>query len=198
MNPRILSRNLLAVAAVVSAVILVPSPTEAQSRVSVQACKQIIPRQTAYGPEVLTRNCGNRFTTQDAYAALVLELFDLNDSIQIALLSKDPEQTNVWATRTGFTVESETRYSVASISIVLAIASDAAALAKENPQLLNYLIPVRGKPVRERLGEWTYTVTLGNRPPLVLKFTLEAAPGTGSTPTPAPASTPASTPTPAP
>jgi len=188
------ARTILILIVVTMLFLLPPNAVHAQGRTNLLACKQLAFRQSPAGSSLATINCGTRFTTQDLYIGLVIQFADLRDDVDVAILLIDPDQSNALAWRTTIRVDPSIRYSTYQIYLVLAVAADADALAKENRQLADAMIPIRGKPVRDRLGQWTLSVTLGRGQPMLLKFTLEAAPGSGATTTPAPA--PAPTPTP--
>ncbi|MDR7521748.1 MAG: hypothetical protein QN168_04710 [Armatimonadota bacterium] len=155
----------------------------------------MISRDTVYGSEWVPRDCGNRFTNQDPYIALHIQIEHVPEGrTEVPIQLLDPEQTSVWAVRPTLTVDPG-RIITYTIAAILAVAADAEALAREDRRLVLLMIPVRGKPVRERLGEWTFQVGLGRGAPQTLKFRLEAAPGS-LTPAPTPPPTPAATPTP--
>jgi hypothetical protein len=181
----------LAVGIGVATLLLLPhEAVQAQGNTTLLACKQLTFRQTMGGSSLGTKDCGNQFTTDDPYIGLVIQFADLRDDVDVAILLIDPEQTNVVATRTTIKVDPSIRYSTYQIYLVLPIAADANALAMEARQLADAMIRLRGKPARDRLGQWTLSVALGRGQPKLLKFVLGAAPS--------PASTPTSTPTPTP
>ncbi|MDR7549678.1 MAG: hypothetical protein QN131_07060 [Armatimonadota bacterium] len=195
MRAKTLARLLSPMAVAGGLVVLLQLAADAQARMSLSACTKAFSRGAVYGSELATRECGNRFTTQDPYVALVIHLENvLEGQTVVAIQLFDPEQTSVWAWRPTITVEPGYRATY-WIWGVLAVAADREALAREDRRLVDQLIEVRGKPVRERLGEWIFQVGLGRGTPQTLKFRLEAAPGS-LTPAPTPPPAPAATPTP--
>ncbi|MDQ7829567.1 MAG: hypothetical protein QN122_02915 [Armatimonadota bacterium] len=103
----------------------------------------------------------------------------------------DPEGTAVWTRRTRFDPEPGYYYTNAWVWAILPISTDRSTLAGENVRLALLVIEVQGKPVRERVGEWTLRASVGGLPARSLKFTLSAAPGPPSpSPVPSPAPSP--------
>lgn len=136
-------------------------------------CKKIEPK----GGGILdTRECGTKFVSTDAYVAIVIYLGRVNDSIDVAFELLDPDQTTVWTVSDTIRLEAGYYYPNWRTWRLLAVAADAAVLAAENIALPAGMIKVEGKPVKERLGEWTVRIRLRRAPPLFYKFTLQAAP----------------------
>jgi len=198
MHTKTLARLLVPVAVAAALIVLLQLAADAQARLSLSACKKAISRDTVYGSEWVPRDCGNRFTTQDPYIALVILVEEVREGqTVVAVQLLDPEQTSILASRPTLTVDPGRIISY-SFLLVLPVAADTEALARENRRLVNAMIPVRGKPVRERLGEWTLSVGLNRGTPQTLKFRLEAVPGVSASPAPTPAQAPTPAPTPTP
>lgn len=113
----------------------------------------------------------------------------------------DPEQNVVW-TRTGTLAPPEGQdiiYSDVWLWGLLPLSADSGRLVVENPRFALGVIRTSGRPLRDRIGEWTLRAVLNNGPASVLKFTLQAAPGAPvPTPSPTPAPSPTAEPSPSP
>ena len=189
-----------AVIALLVLAVWAPRAAEAQS-FSVVVCGKVEARQVTAGSQLVYSQCGDRFTTAQPYVAVIVELTNVRGRTVVAVELQDPEQNAVW-TFTQAIAPPEGQdiiYRKVWYWGVLPLGAEPRALIAADPSLLFHLLTPTGKPVRERLGEWTFRLSLNNGAPGVRKFTLQAAPGAptpGPTPTPAPA--PTAEPTPAP
>ncbi|MDR7419108.1 MAG: hypothetical protein QN178_09370 [Armatimonadota bacterium] len=140
----------------------------------IEICKKVESRGHVYGSELVARQCVNRLTTADAYVAIIFHLKNFTDSMTVGVEVLDPDQAAVWSATYPIRVEAGRGYSSYWIWRVLPIAADEAALAAENPQLAAARLRIEGRPVKERLGEWTVRMRINNGWPLTRKFTLAA------------------------
>jgi hypothetical protein len=122
----------------------------------------------------LTRDCGTKFTTNDAYVAVLIRLTRIDNDTPLSVELLDPDQAAVWTSRRTITVEAGYYFPDWWMWTVLGVAADAAAVASESVALASVMIRVEGKPVKERLGEWTLRVRVRNGPSQSFKFTLQA------------------------
>jgi len=156
-------------------------------------------RQIVGGSQLLYSQCGDKFTTAQPYAALIIELTNVRGQTLIATELLDPEQDSIWGFSRTVAPPSEHDIFYRKLWLwgVLPIGAEPRALISANPTFLFSMIIPKGKAARERLGEWTWKMSLNNGPPAVRKFTLQAAPGAATpAPTPAPAASPEPTPAP--
>ena len=160
-----------------------------------QACRRIELRQIVAGSQVYYTQCTDRFTTADPYIVVVIHLRNVRQSITVVGELLDPEQATVWSLRRSVTppLGSDIIYSDLWYFGILPVAEEPRKILADNPSWLFSMILPSGKPTRERLGGWTFRVSLNSGPQQVRAFTLAAAPGA---PTPAPTPTPAQSPTP--
>jgi hypothetical protein len=175
------------------------TPVQAQS-LNLLACKKVIPRGAVEGSELIMRDCGSRFTAQDPYVAVIVHLQRVEYEIRLGIQLLDPQENTVWAGRGSIRPDPGISYSDIWIWALIPLAADPAALALENRLLVSHMLQFRGKPWRERTGEWTMRAIIDSRPPRELKFTLEGVPMAAPSPAPTPAagSGPAPTPEPSP
>jgi hypothetical protein len=158
-------------------------------RYNLLACRRANPRGDVSGAALDLSECGTRFTTQDRYVAVVVHLQTIRMATTVDAQLLDPEETTVWTRRARFDPEPGYYYTNAWVWAILPISADRSALARENLRLAMFVIEVQGKPVRERVGEWTFRASVGGLPARSLKFTLTPLPGAPS-PTPIPSPTP--------
>ena len=189
-----------AVIALLVLAVWAPRAAEAQS-FSVVVCGKVEARQVTAGSQLVYSQCGDRFTTAQPYVAVIVELTNVRGRTVVAVELQDPEQNAVW-TFTQAIVPPEGQdiiYRKVWYWGVLPLGAEPRALIAADPSFLFHLLTPTGKPVRERLGEWTFRLSLNNGVPVVRKFTLQAAPGAPTpAPTPTPAPAPTAEPTPAP
>lgn len=140
-----------------------------------RACKKLITEKSVYGSDLKVSECGESFSTKDAYVGLVIHLQDIFGRTQVDAEILDPEQKVVWTENLTIDPPEETRYSDYWITPVLPL-GDPAEIVRGNPGLLLSIISTKEKPFRERLGEWTFRVGLNGGAPLTIKFKLLAAP----------------------
>ncbi|MGH7404823.1 MAG: hypothetical protein ACREJA_02955 [Candidatus Methylomirabilales bacterium] len=160
--------------------------------ITVQICKQVEIRQVQAGSQIYYRQCGDRFTTADAYIVLMVHLQGVRQRTRVEVELLDPEQAKVWDVNEMVTppTDQDIYYSDLWLFRILPLATDLASLFSQNPQLAFRALLVTGKPARERLGEWTLRVRINNGSPIVRKFSLEAVPGAAPV-QPTPTATPA-------
>lgn len=192
-------RKRLGLAACVAMLLTFPTaPVQAQS-LNLLACRKVIPRGAVEGSELIMRECGSRFTTQDPYVAVVVHLQRVEYEIRLGIQLLDPQENSVWAARGSIRPDPGTSYSDIWIWALIPLAAEPAALAAENRQLVGHMLQFRGKPARERTGQWTMRAIIDSRPPREMKFSLEGVPGAvPPAPTPGAGSGPAPTPEPSP
>ena len=185
MDRKIFGGPRLAIAIVVG-LFLLSQPAKAQVKLDkVAACKNVIlVEQPLFGGAVIarhleTRDCGDRFTTTDRYVGLVCRAnregaAEAGRILEAVLL--DPEQNKVWEKRIGTSFPPPAIYGAIDVWGILPIAADPAELSRQmGPILAVGLIRIDGKPARERLGEWTFKVSLTGGEPTVIKFVLGSA-----------------------
>ncbi len=175
MERRQMTRALVAVVTVVGVLFLSVGTGDAQSMTYVaQVCKRMAMRQVPGGSELDVSQCGNRFTTQDAYVVMVVTLYDVIEAQTIDAELVDPSGQRVWTQRwtLGSPGAGSDRYwASASFWSVLPISAGASpdlALAAGR------IIRLEGKPAAERLGEWTFRARVGTTGRLQRTFTLQA------------------------
>lgn len=171
---------------------LMSSPAEAQTFI-LEACKKADARQIQAGSMLQVSQCGRQFTTADPYIVLVIHLRNIRQTTIVEAELLDAEQASVarFGGVISLPVGQDVYYSDVWIYRFLPVATDLPALARENPNALFLGLDVTGKPARERPGEWTFRVRTNQGPTAVLKFTLQAVPGTvAPSPTPAPSPEP--------
>jgi hypothetical protein len=126
--------------------------------------------QTAYG------QFGNKFTTADRYVGIIVRLGQFDEDLDLAVELLDPDQTSVWTYARTFQVPPGRYYPDFWMYRVLPVTADESALASENLNFPSAMIRVDGKPVKERIGDWTLRIRVRRNPPVAFKFTLQAAP----------------------
>jgi hypothetical protein len=149
--------------------------TDGQSSYAVQFCRKLTSQASTSGREVATSQCGTKFTTSDPYIAIVVHLRDVRTELPVVQELLDPDQASAGTVQTVVRVEAGSRWANFWIWRILAVAADQPALAAENFTPGN-MIPLTGKAVRERPGDWTLQLRLRGAPPVPFKFTLQAAP----------------------
>ncbi len=136
------------------------------------ACKKLAAEQNY----LQTAECGGTFTTKDAYVGLVIHLQQIFDRTPVEAELLDPDQTLVWSRTITITipVAGDVRgYRDYWLTAVLPL-DDAASAVRSNPRFLFSIITPKDKPFRERLGEWTFRVSINGGGAVVLKFGLQA------------------------
>lgn len=142
--------------------------------VTLDACKSIRRITAPQSDELLSSQCGRRFSSRDPYIAIVTRVRDV---VQIPRLDAvveihDPDQTLVASYRYGEDVDPDRRFEIWDVAI-LPIATSPGDLAAQLPNLQEDIVPMRsGRPFKERLGTWTVRVTV-NRQSYPFSFTLE-------------------------
>jgi hypothetical protein len=134
---------------------------DAQMTYVAQVCKRMVSRQVPGGSVLDASQCGNRFTTQDAYVVLVVTLYNVSDSQAIDAELVDPSGEQVWSQRWVLpapTAGSDRYWASASFWSVLPIGG----LPSSDPLLAARAIRLEGKPASERLGEWTFRARVGS------------------------------------
>lgn len=146
----------------------------AQIVVTLDTCKSVRRVAAPQSDELLSSQCGRRFSSRDPYIAIVTRVRDV---VQIPRLDAvvqifDPDQTLVASYRWGEDVDPDRRFEIWDVAI-LPIATSPGDLAAQLPNLQEDIVPVRsGRAFRERLGTWTVRVTV-NRQSYPFSFTLE-------------------------
>ncbi|MGH2453654.1 MAG: hypothetical protein ACRDF5_07805 [bacterium] len=168
---------------------------QGQAIMSVHACRRLDVRQVPQGTQVTYLQCGTQFTAADPYIAVVAHLRQIRSRTVVVVELLDPDQAVVWTRRGAIEPPegSDIYYSDLWLYGLLPLSIDPVRLVAENPAFAFGLIRPSGRPVRDRVGEWTLRAVLNNGSAMALKFTLQAAPGA-----PAASPTPASSPTPEP
>ncbi len=189
-----------AIAAVLVLIGLAPAAAEAQSA-SIVACGRVEVRQIVAGSQLVYSQCGDRFTMAQPYIALIIELTRVRGRTLVSTELLDPEQNSVWSFSLPVAPPEgqDVIYAKLWFWAVLPVAAEPGVLIAADRTFLFHMLALRGKPARERPGEWTLKVSINNGPPLVRKFALQAAPDTATptpAPTPAPSPTPEATPSP--
>lgn len=183
----------------VGGVLALCGPTvEGQTTVTLAACKKLITSRLPGGgsDSITTRDCGTRFTADDPYVALVINVRFLRDTTELAVQLLDPADTSVFATRTQVNVPPGEVYQNYWLFIVLPLAADPRALAAESPDLVRAALRLPGRPAGERPGDWTFKL-IARGTTYTLKFTIVGTPSAAPPPA-APVPTPAPSPSPAP
>lgn len=191
-------RTWLVLAACVALLLTFPTTLVQAQSLNLLACNKVVLRGAGGGVELVMQGCGSRFTTQDPYVAVVVHLQRVEYEVRVALQLVDPQDNSVWAGRGSIQPDPGTSYENIWIWALIPIAAEPAALVAENPPLESHMIHFQGKPARERTGEWTLRAIIDSRPPLVMKFSLEAMPGAVPSPQPTPATGASPAPVPAP
>jgi hypothetical protein len=183
------------VAGAVLALTLTPTSSTAQFAVVLNACKKLIlltrDRGPTVGDPIAIRECGTRFSAQDAYVALVIRLRQVVDPMEVGMQLLDPSGTSLWAARTQVDVEPGSGYDTYWIYVILPLAAELRALVAEDPRLALSALSFPGRPARERPGEWTLRVSINRGAPTTLRFVVEAATAPAPpapTPSPSPSS----------
>lgn len=165
-------RGLVVGAAAALVVGLMPLATEGQSAFG-QFCKKVEPR---VGMEPTVRECGMRFTAADRYVGIIIRLGRLGEDTHVGVELLDPDRASVWTAQRTISVPAGYFYPDWWMWRVLPVTADEAALAAENVILTAAMIQVEGKPVRERVGDWTLRIRLQRGAPVDFRFALQAAP----------------------
>lgn len=169
------------VIAILAAAVLPPEAGTAQTTIELRTCKKLEFRLHGGGSELVSSQCGNQFTTRDAYAGLVIQLRNIRDQVRLDVELQDPDQASVWSRQTQINppaLATDSFYEVFWMYAILPIAADPTALAREDVRLAFSVIRIQGgKPVSERLGEWTLRVRQDRGAPITLKFTLQQPAG---------------------
>jgi hypothetical protein len=147
----------------------IPAPAAGQSSYGMEFCKRIEPRA---GVGLITRQCGTTFTAADSYIGIVVHLYEVTESVSVAVELQDPGQAVVWRRSEAIQVRPGYYYPTYWVWTVLPIAADETALATESPRLAAERIRLEGTPARERLGDWTLNLRLNNGRPATKRFTL--------------------------
>lgn len=169
------------VIAFLAVAVLPPEAGTAQTTSEVRTCKKLEFRPHGGGSELVSSQCGNQFTTRDAYIGLVIQLRNVRDQVRLDVELQDPDQASVWTRQAQINPPApatDSFYELLWMFAVLPIAADPTALAREDVRLAFSVIRIQGgKPVSERLGEWTLRVRQDRGAPITLKFTLQQPPG---------------------
>lgn len=153
----------------------VPSRTAlADFRVNIEACKSIRRVVAPGGPVLLAAQCGQRFSSNDPFIAIVTRVRDVIQipRVDAVLQILDPSQSVVETYRWGQDVDPSGGFEFGDVA-VLPMSTNAGDLARQLSDFQKDIIQVKeGRPLRERLGTWTVKATV-NRQPYSLSFTLE-------------------------
>jgi hypothetical protein len=167
-----IARILVTGATAVLVATLAPSIAEGQTAYG-QFCKKIEPKSDY---RLAMYDCGNKFTTADRYVGIIVRLGQFDEDLDLAVELLDPDQTSVWTYARTFQVPPGRYYPDFWMYRVLPVTADESALASENLNFPSAMIRVDGKPVKERIGDWTLRIRVRRNPPVAFKFTLQAAP----------------------
>ncbi|MBI3998740.1 MAG: hypothetical protein HY355_06870 [Armatimonadetes bacterium] len=160
--------------AIIAALLLNPHVAVADIRVTIDACKSVRRLATPAGTDLLTTQCGRRFSPRDPYIAIVTRIKDVTQpqGIEAIVQILDPSQAVVEGYRLGLTAEPDSGGEIWDVAI-LPIAASARDLALQLTDFRADIVQVQsGRPLRERLGTWTVRVTV-NRQLYPFTFTLE-------------------------
>jgi len=142
---------------------------------TLDSCRSVRRVTAPQSDELLTFQCGRRFSARDPYIAVVTRVRDVEQipRVDAAVQIYDPDQTVVETYRWAQDVELTRRLDLWHVAI-LPIASSPSDLAAQLPNLREDIVQVKsGRAFRERLGTWTVRVTV-NRQSHSLTFTLES------------------------
>ncbi len=160
---------------IVTVMMLAPQKAEA-ARIELVTCKKLVPEGSVFGSDLKRSQCGTQFTTKDDYVGIVIHLRDVRDKTKVEVELLDPEQLSVWKIGGTVALPEEMYYESYWIFGVLPIGADIRSIVQGDPKLLMRIIPIPGKPARERLGEWTLSARTDGGPALILKFTVQTPP----------------------
>jgi hypothetical protein len=165
-------------AAVVAVILAAGSPAVSLAQgmtYYAQVCKKAVSRQVPGGSDLQTSQCGNRFSVQDPYVAIVLTLETVTDSQRINAELIDPGEQRVWMQQWsigGLAPASDSYWAKVSFWTVLPVAADAVGLANEGALIAANSIKLEGRPAKERPGVWTFRARISSGGTAQARFTL--------------------------
>ncbi len=148
------------------------------------ACKSVaLQVHPLFGLSLTPVDCSDQFTTAERSVELLVEIY-LDTMADVEVTLSDPDQNKVWEWKRRIGPPPG-RYGSWTIWGTLPITANPDEIQRQNPlgagtiraQLTSYqVIRVAGKPVRERVGDWSLRVTVAGDPASTLKFILAPGP----------------------